>query len=353
MMSGNFTNQCCTESFKDEFHLVTSSWPLSAVIVTFILMVIVNAVTIIGNMFVIVTLTKIDALKKMANNQVVISLAIADLLVGFLVMPCTIDSVLVGRWRFGPLWGKLNAFGNFCFCISSIMHLALLSVDRYIAISRPLGYLSIVTKLRARIACLLFWIYSTLWALPPLFGISSYECFIPYIGKCLQEDWLQTKMAVVFTASVVCGTYGVAVIVMFFVYVKIFMVIYKQSRRIGVTVNQVRRNSFGTVKTNFSAKKGALTVLIIIGTYMVCWSPFCLLLFVQMSCGKRTGGPTADLITMFIGFANSACNPIIYCIRYRTFRKAVKRMFARNGCFKDFLSEQNQIQLRTSTRSSS
>lgn len=352
-MSGNSTNNCCSEPLKDEFHLVTSTWPSSVVILAVIFMITVNVVTLVGNAFVIVALAKIDALKKMANNQVVISLAVADLLVGVLVMPCAIDSVLVGKWRCGNLWGKLNAFGNFCFCISSIMHLALLSVDRYIAISRPLAYLTIVTKPRARIACLLLWIYSTLWALPPLFGISSYECFIPYIGKCLKEDWLESKLAVVFTASVVCGTYGAAVLVMFYVHVKIFIAIHKQSRRIDVTMEHVRRNSLSAPRANYSARKGVLTVLIVIGTYMVCWSPFCVLLFVQMSCGKSAGGPTADLITMFIGFANSACNPIIYCIRYRTFRRTIKRLFARqNDCFKNMFMEQNQIQTSTRTISS-
>lgn len=349
-MSGNFTNRCCTQPFNEEFQLVTSTWPLSLVIITVILMIIINLVTIIGNTFVIVALAKIDALKKMANNQLVISLAVADLLVGFLVMPCAIDSVLSGEWRCGHLWGKLNAFGNFSFCISSIMHLALLSVDRYIAISRPLTYLAIVTKPRARIVCLVFWIYSTLWALPPLFGISSYECFIPYIGKCRKEDWLQSTIAVVFTASVVCGTYGAAVIVMICVYSKIFTAIFKQSRRIDVAMEQVGRNSDATARANFSVKKGVLTVLIVIGTYMVCWSPFCVLLFIQMGYGKSAGGQTADQITMFIGFANSACNPIIYCIRYRAFRRTVKRIFARkNDCFKIFFTGQNQIQ--TSTRS--
>lgn len=354
-MSANFTNQCCNESVEEEFYLVTSTWPLSVVILTTILMIIVNVVTLVGNAFVIVALTKIDALKNMANNQVVVSLAIADLLVGVLVMPCAIDALLTGKWRCGELWGKLNAFGNFAFCISSIMHLALLSVDRYIAISRPLVYLSVVTKTRARGACLLLWIYSTLWALPPLFGISSYECFIPYIGKCREEDWQHSKAAIVFTASVVCGTYGAAVVVMCFVYFKIFMAISKQSKRISVAVEQVRRNNDLAARTNASAsmaRKGVLTVLIVIGTYIVCWSPFCVLLFVQMACGKSAGGQTADLITMFIGFANSACNPIIYCIRYRAFRETVKRIFVRkNDCFKYFFKEKEQTVAQTITRS--
>ena len=216
-MPGNLTNHSFTEpSTKDDFYLVTSTWPASAVILTAVLMVLVDVATIIGNAFVIVAQVKINALKSMANNQAVISLAVADLLVGLLVMPCAIDNVVAGKWCCGHLWGKMNAFGNFSFCISSIMHLALLSVDRYIAISRPLIYSSAVTQERARVICLILWICSTAWALPPLFGVTSYECFIPYIGKCLKEDWLYSKGAVLFAALVVSGTYGVAVLVMFF-----------------------------------------------------------------------------------------------------------------------------------------
>ena len=331
-MPGNLTNHSFTEpSTKDDFYLVTSTWPASAVILTAVLMVLVDVATIIGNAFVIGAQVKINALKSMANNQAVISLAVADLLVGLLVMPCAIDSVVAGKWRCGHLWGKMNAFGNFSFCISSIMHLALLSVDRYIAISRPLIYSSAVTQERARVICLILWICSTAWALPPLFGVTSYECFIPYIGKCLKEDWLYSKDAVLFAALVVSGTYGVAVLVMFFAYAKIYVEISKQAERLSITVKQLRTNSNSGViiKTNASAKKGALTVLIVIGTYVACWSPFCLLLFAQMAHGKTTGGPTADILTMFIGFANSACNPIIYSIRYRVFRETVKRMVVR------------------------
>lgn len=338
-MSENFSNNCCNVSTVEDFSLVPSTWPLGVVVLTSILMIVVNVVTLVGNSFVIVAMANINSLKSMANNQAVISLAVADLLVGLLVMPCAIDGLLSGKWRCGALWGKLNAFGNFSFCISSIMHLTLLSFDRYIAVTRPLAYRSIFTKTRAQYGCLLLWIYSTLWALPPLFGVSSYECFIPYIGKCLEKDWLQSKVAVVFTVAVVCGTYGAAVLVMCFVYLKIFLTIFKQSKKISVTIEQVRSNFDLTTRTRASTRKGALTVLIVIGIYMVCWSPFCVLLFVQMARGKSTGGPTADLITMFIGFANSACNPIIYSIRYRAFRQTVKRIFLRNyDCLQYFFS---------------
>ena len=116
------------------------------------------------------------------------------------------------------------------------------------------------------------------------------------------------------------------------VYLKIFKIVSNQSKRISAEVKKVRSiNGLETRANVTSARKGALTVLIVIGTYMACWSPFCLLLIVQTAHGKTTGGPTADLTTMFVGFANSAYNPLIYSIRYKGFRLAVKRMFTRSN----------------------
>lgn len=112
----------------------------------------------------------------------------------------------------------------------------------------------------------------------------------------------------------------------------------------------LRRNSLETARINSPAKKGVITVLIVIGTYMVCWSPFCILLFIQMSNGKEAGGPAADLVTMFIGFANSACNPIIYCIRHRAFREAAKALFLRHEFFKRIFRKQRPVQRSSSIR---
>lgn len=154
-------------------------------------------------------------------------MVVVDFLVGFFVMLCLIDSVLIGEWCFGYFWGRLNVFGNFCFCILFIMYLVLLFVDCFIFVLWFLKYIVIVIKIRVCIVCLVMWIYLMFWVLLLFFGISLYECFIFYIGKCFNEDWFEKIVVVLFIVLVVCGIYGVVVLVMIFVYVKIFIVIFK------------------------------------------------------------------------------------------------------------------------------
>ena len=299
--------------------------------------ILVQVLTVLGNVTVLVVLRYSNVLNTIVNSHLLVSLSIADLLVAILVMPCALDAVNTGSWRCGKLWGKFNGFGNFLFCISSIIHLMMLSIDRYLAISRPLFYPFEMTSNRAIIICLAAWMYSAVWAFMPLFGVSSYECFISYIGKCQAEDWSKYGLNFVFAISVVSGTYGLALIALVYVYWKIARVIRSQSKRIANATASYNASSCDTININYSARssvaftrklsqhKGVITLLIVIAVYLICWSPFCFLLFYEIGSGEKVKGP-AGSVAMLAGFANSCCNPMIYAIKYKNFRTAVMRL---------------------------
>lgn len=300
-------------------------------------MILVQVLTVLGNITVLVVLCYSNVLNMIVNSHLLVSLSIADLLVAILVMPCALDAVNTGSWRCGEIWGKFNGFGNFIFCISSIIHLMMLSFDRYLAISRPLFYPIEMTTKRAMIICFAAWMYSAVWAFLPLFGVSSYECFIAYIGKCKADDWSKYGLNFVFAISVVSGTYGLALIAMVYLYWKIARVIRSQSQRIANASTSCNASSSDKNNMNSSSRstvaftrklsqyKGVITLLIVIVVYLICWSPFCFLLFYEIGTGEKVKGP-AGSVAMLAGFANSCCNPMIYAIKYKNFRTAVMRL---------------------------
>ena len=311
-----------TSCSSNSIILASSAWPLVAVVLVSILLVVTMILTVVGNTVTIAVLATWGTVKQFVNIETLISLAVADSLVGTVVMPCAVDSVVSGQWRCGEFWGTFNGFANFFFCISSIMHLMVLSLDRYVAINYPLMYPKIITKKRSIVICVGLWIYSAIWALLPLFKVSSYECFIPYIGVCKQEDWSGEKSGgFLFAILVVSTTYGVAVLVICYTYTRILFVIFKQVKQINQTTRSIHTTKNRPQKV--SSKKGVLTLLSVIILYLVSWSPYCVLTAFEIAKGKKLS-TTASMITMFIGFANSMCNPIIYAIKYSGFRK---RMF--------------------------
>ena len=331
-----------SKATNDNSKLVDIPQVWTIIIIT--IMVFIVMLTIVGNIAVMVVLRYSNVLKSIVNSHFLISLSIADLLVATLVMPCALDAVNSGTWRCGKIWGIFNGFGNFLFCISSIMHLMMLSIDRYLAIARPLFYPLEMTKSRAIILCFVLWAYSAVWAFLPLFGVSSYECFIAYIGWCKAEDWSKFGLNFGFAISVVSGTYGLALISMVCVYWKIARVIRKQLQRIKDVTYAERKTSANnnenncpstTIKQEKAAKKlsrnkGVVTLMIVTLVYLVCWSPFCILLFVEIGTGKKIKGPYGT-VAMLAGFANSCCNPVIYSIKYRRFRIAVIKMLGKTN----------------------
>ena len=345
-LTENFMNDTLsTEDTKepnDNIKLVDIPQVWTIIIVA--IMVVVVMLTIVGNIAVMVVLRYSNVLNSIVNSHFLISLSIADLLVATLVMPCALDAVNTGTWRCGEIWGMFNGFGNFLFCISSIMHLMMLSIDRYLAIARPLFYPLEMTKSRAIILCFVLWAYSAVWAFLPLFGVSSYECFISYIGWCKAEDWSKYGLNFGFAISVVSGTYGLALISMVYVYWKIARVIRKQLRRIKDVTCTDRKTSANNRENNcpsttnkqakmankLSRNKGVVTLLVVTLVYLVCWSPFCILLFVEIGTGKKIPGPYGT-VAMLVGFTNSCCNPVIYSIKYRRFRIAVIKMLGKTN----------------------
>ena len=96
----------------------------------------------------------------------ILSLAIADLTVGAIVMPVSSLYVLLGDWILGVVVCELWLVIDYTASTASILNLLILSLDRYWSIRSPLQYLCKRTKKRALAMIALVWMISVLWAIP-------------------------------------------------------------------------------------------------------------------------------------------------------------------------------------------
>jgi len=128
-----------------------------------------NLVVIVGNSLVIAAVFTYRKLRTITNTFIV-SLAVADLLLGAVVLPFSSVNEVLGWWPFGRVWCSAWLAIDVWVCTASILNLCAISLDRYLAISRPFRYPLIMSPTRAKVAVAVVWTLALAICLPPLFG---------------------------------------------------------------------------------------------------------------------------------------------------------------------------------------
>uniref|UniRef100_A0A8C6SMP9 Muscarinic acetylcholine receptor n=1 Tax=Neogobius melanostomus TaxID=47308 RepID=A0A8C6SMP9_9GOBI len=150
-----------------------------------------SLVTIIGNILVVVSF-KVNRQLKTVNNYFLLSLAVADLIIGVISMNVYTAFLVMGYWAMGnwacDLWLAIDYVAS----NASVMNLLVISFDRYFSITRPLTYRAKRTTKRAGVMIGLAWFVSlVLWAPAILLWqffegertVPSHKCYIQFLSE--------------------------------------------------------------------------------------------------------------------------------------------------------------------------
>jgi hypothetical protein len=133
---------------------------------------IICLVVIFGNAMVIAAVRMTSKLRG-ATNLFIVSLAWADLTLGLVVLPSSASYEVFGLWIFGDVWCSIWLAVDVWTCTASILHLVVISLDRFIAVTHPITYPNIMTTKRAKLLILGAWVLSFVICFPPLVGWDS------------------------------------------------------------------------------------------------------------------------------------------------------------------------------------
>jgi hypothetical protein len=148
----------------------SSTMPIWIRIVTLTCMIFIDISAFLGNLLVICAFFRTRRLQTV-TNYFIASLAFADALVAIFVLPLSIYCYQRDRsWQLGLILCDLWVSSDVLLCTSSILNLTCISVDRYMAITKPLTYTAYRSKFLARVMILLVWIVSVVITCPPIFG---------------------------------------------------------------------------------------------------------------------------------------------------------------------------------------
>uniref|UniRef100_A0A3Q3E469 Beta-2 adrenergic receptor n=1 Tax=Labrus bergylta TaxID=56723 RepID=A0A3Q3E469_9LABR len=276
---------------------------------------------VFGNVLVITALIRFQRLQTV-TNLFIASLALADLIMGLVVVPFSSSYILLGAWQ----------FGNF---MCDIETLCVIALDRYLAIISPLRYPTMLTRGRAFVVVLGVWVVASLISFLPI-HLKLWVSGDEKAQVCLNNEYccdFNTNVAYAVSSSIV--SFYLPLVVMIFLYSRVFQEAQKQLEKIRGRErhfnNLVEGKHSATKRLKFCLKehKAVKTLGIIMGTFTLCWLPF-FILNILMTVLELGDMRLLFRLLNWLGYSNSAFNPLIYC-RSPDFRHAFQEILCLRG----------------------
>ncbi|XP_047356560.1 D(1)-like dopamine receptor isoform X2 [Vespa velutina] len=319
---------------------------LSVLLVGFLLLILVF-LSVAGNVLVCVAIYTDRGLRRI-GNLFLASLAIADLFVGCLVMTFAGVNDLLGYWVFGTQFcDTWIAFDVMC-STASILNLCAISLDRYIHIKDPLRYGRWVTRRIATAGIAVVWLLAGLISFVPIsLGLHRADQFLVYDDGKEEHPTCALDLTPTYAVVSSCISFYVPCMVMLGIYCRLYCYAQKHVKSIRA-VTKIPEVSVGksfrtksrykppkpqmkskpTSPYHVSDHKAAITVGVIMGVFLICWVPFFCVNIVAAYC-KTCISVQAFQVLTWLGYSNSAFNPIIYSIFNTEFREAFKRILTK------------------------
>ncbi|XP_058488306.1 adenosine receptor A1-like [Solea solea] len=276
--------------------------------------------SVVGNVLVVLVVCVNRTLRN-TTFCFIVSLAVADIAVGLLVIPLAIIISLGFNTHFYTCL--------FLSCLlliitqGSILSLLAIAIDRYLRVKIPTKYSIVVTQGRAYVAVCLCWILSFLSGLVPMVGWNNHD----FQGNISSSSEIICEFTTVIRMDYMVyfnffGWVVVPLTVMITLYAEIFRVIRKQlNKRAEATCDGERYYR----KELRLAKSLALVVFL----FAVCWLPIHVMNCINFFCPQCHIPKIVMYIGIFMSHVNSALNPMVYAFRIKQFQVTLVQILRR------------------------
>ncbi|XP_051890101.1 dopamine receptor D4 related sequence [Pristis pectinata] len=340
----------------------------------------------LGNILVCISVLLERSLKT-ATNYFIVSLAAADLLLAVLVLPLYVYTEFHGGiWTLNMFLCDALMTMDVMLCTASILNLCAISVDRYIAVMVPLKYNRNQFSGRQLVLIAATWLLSLGVASPVIFGLNN----VPDrdVTDCKLEDGTFVVYSSICSFFIPCPAMLFLYYGMFrglrrwgesrktppraeardrTLSFRLTVTAPKGDARKHLTPNAgsatgsardselvtppldstsdveaaeagkgatPRENGFvgrsgatsRSRRVSRRERKAMRVLPVVVGVFLACWTPFFVVHVLKVLCEACTIGSTLISVVTWLGYVNSAVNPIIYTVFNTEFRKVFQKL---------------------------
>ncbi|XP_073413352.1 G-protein coupled receptor 161 [Dendrobates tinctorius] len=324
-----------------------------------IAIIVIDILICLGNLVIVITLYKKSYLLSL-SNKFVFSLTLSNLLLSMLVLPFVAVSSILREWIFGVVWCNFSGLLYMLISSASMLTLGIIAIDRYYAVLYPMVYPMKITGNRAVLAIAYVWLHSLIGCLPPLFGWSSLEfdhfkwmCVAAWHKEAGYTAFWQIWCALLpFITMMIC--YGfifrVARIKARKIHCGTVIIVQEAAQKNGrknsstsTSSSGSRRNGFSSVVYSANQCKAFITILVVMGAFVLTWGPYMIVISTEALWGKNSVSPVVETMATWLSFSSAICHPLIYGLWNKTVRKELLGM-----CFGNRYRDPFHQQHRTS-----
>ncbi|XP_039636806.1 C5a anaphylatoxin chemotactic receptor 1 [Perca fluviatilis] len=239
-----------------------------------------------------------------------LNLALADLLcclsIPLLMVPIAHDD----HWHFGSLACTLIKSLFYLVMYCSVLQLVLISVDRWMLVSRPVWCQNNRRPKRAVCVCVAVWCLALIGSIPQFYytkeikaGENKRECLTVHTTK--HGAWLFISIR-----------FLLGFFLPFLVIVVSHVVVY-------------RRAESGLTRARTRSKRTLRVILAVVMSFFLCWLPLHIVDFLTLTVSRSSiHSPNiylAQVLTLCLAYFNSCLNPLLYVCLGRGFKDSMNR----------------------------
>ncbi|XP_069170931.1 probable G-protein coupled receptor No18 isoform X1 [Procambarus clarkii] len=328
----------------------------AGVALTLALVIIFLVSSILNTVFLVIFFRR-PALRSI-SNRFIVSLTVCNLLASWLLLPLVVADTFLPVWESVSLCRAMDAVSELV-ASASVFATLLIAVDRFCAITDPLHYHMLVTRLKSVAMIAVGWLAATLIAVAAAFGDLSGRAWnvcgaaTPKVMPKTEGPWTYRSCFVLANMVV---SFVVPMVLLTWIYVRIYHAAHQNSERTrrnslcGSSLDAVApsrapsrtpstRSTSSQIVTNLRYRisnaslflhkeesRAAKISVVVIVLFFACWLPYYAAALLHTTLFQVWMPGVVQSVVMVLALTNSVVSPYVYLYRSRRIQREVRRL---------------------------